>query len=855
MPGAVSARTGTLVLVAAVLTASVAGRADSADDGFFELPVPGGAATLEALRIAPEERAFTLPLLARALHGEAGRRDDIARLHAAIANAVSSPDGEGLTIPAPISEDAWRDLLDVPSEAPLFPALVNHRDALLVAAAAMSADASIRTWLRQDRGLREWIVREAAGAFTASAAALRLADRAIVTPGGPGLRPAWESLVGASTNAPDRFLRALLSRDGARLAWFFEVFSSLDPDRAAWALGGGAPAEAGEQLRQLYAVFRDIDPSWRLDAHPFQRSGDDPAVLLRETALDGTALAAPASRALWDALFSEAPIRRDVLARLSVPGPPASAVWLLQRVNEGSVRERRVRFEMLRLAQRVFHDVPDDGLPDVAAALGAYRRFPALLLTLERIGIGAPAVWAAVVDAARRVDRGADRTRRTAVAVFQAALAIVERARLVHVLTVEDAERAIEALAAAASGTDPVPPSVATWIVETLVPMLPPLETPDAWTGKTAYESRILQAMAGVPGRAVARVEWEGLTHTVDLAATELERIHRLRAIIPSPGLDAAIESKRAEDFAAALVAIAYAPALGDPDGPILLSPDVVVRHDFGESSFSAERRVSGPWQPPRDMLGIEGPWHVAGAVLGLDVALWRLMMRRVADQMMPRAPTLNLNDWETLGRTVAMLEPVALDDGERDELAAAIARGRARIASAPRTTAAMSTLADEARLSPTVRQVLPWMLARQPEALDDLFALRDLLWLGRPTLPPHRLDRWGVAEEAIDGRLIPAMPRPGPWEDHAGRAVQGRVAARMPDLTLRLVEETARLGLPARLIPALLSFAVQDFGHDVDARFADDWPAMVRAARDLPSTRIEDYVAALTGTGHLRDQ
>jgi hypothetical protein len=74
-----------------------------------------------------------------------------------------------------------------------------------------------------------------------------------------------------------------------------------------------------------------------------------------------------------------------------------------------------------------------------------------------------------------------------------------------------------------------------------------------------------------------------------------------------------------------------------------------------------------------------------------------------------------------------------------------------------------------------------------------------------------------------------------------------------MPDLTLRLVEETATLKLPAMLLPALLGFALEDFWHDVQARFADDWPQLTRQAAALPSSRIHDYVAALAGNGPLR--
>ena len=69
-------------------------------------------------------------------------------------------------------------------------------------------------------------------------------------------------------------------------------------------------------------------------------------------------------------------------------------------------------------------------------------------------------------------------------------------------------------------------------------------------------------------------------------------------------------------------------------------------------------------------------------------------------------------------------------------------------------------------------------------------------------------------------------MPTPAPWENFGGRADGGLIATQMPDLTLRMAEETVRLKLPAQLIPGLLTFATQDFWHDVDSRFPDDWPA-----------------------------
>ena len=259
-------------------------------------------------------------------------------------------------------------------------------------------------------------------------------------------------------------------------------------------------------------------------------------------------------------------------------------------------------------------------------------------------------------------------------------------------------------------------------------------------------------------------------------------------------------------------------------------------------------------WSPPRDLVGDGGPWRVQGSILGLDLGLARLALRRIADNEMPAAPTINLNDQLTLARTVVAMDPRELRDQYRDRLVEAIARGRRRLAAAD-TAPAIAALADEARLSPAVRQTLAWLLRRAPDTVPSLFGLRDLLWLGLgdPVIERAELDQWGLYAEVLHGRLKTVMPRPAPWEDFGGRPDGGVIGAQTPDLTLRIAEETARLKLPARLVPALLTFATQDYWHDVKARFADDWPAMTRQALALSPSRVEDYVAALAGGGPLR--
>ncbi len=391
-------------------------------------------------------------------------------------------------------------------------------------------------------------------------------------------------------------------------------------------------------------------------------------------------------------------------------------------------------------------------------------------------------------------------------------------------------------------------------MVKSLLDTLPPLVQPDQWTMATAYESRLLQALAGAPpGTSAATLKWEGLDYRVDYFASEHDRIKRIREQLTSPGLDATLAGNNDALIAEALLVLIYSPALGDPEGPALLGGDIARRHDFGVEGAAGLRRDLLAWSLPREQVGDGSPWHIEGSLLGLDIALARLALRRLSDDDMPVAPTINLNDQLTLAKTARALNPYDLRDADRDRIVEAIGRGRQRVAAAGANLAGVLALADEAGLSAAVKQTLPWTLTRTPELVPALFGLRDFMWLGRPDLPVETLHRWGVYTEALHNRLKTTMPGPSQWENLSGRADGGLIATQLPDLTLRMAEETVRLKLPAQLIPGLLTFATQDFWHDVDSRFPDDWPAMARQALALSPSRVEDYVAALAGDGPLR--
>jgi hypothetical protein len=848
-------------MVVLVALMSVAADDTKPVPGFFDLPVTGGTATLQMLGVHPEERGAAIAILVRSMFNQggsaaeraAGARRFISSL-AAPGSAAADTDTQPVTIAVPLTADHWRDLLESRESKDLFAALISNRSVLLVCAGALHTDASTRALLDRDRGLLRWIARTAPAAFWVSSRSIAIDNGRIRVPGGTAAEPIWEALVGEKVTRVPEFLRALLSKDAGRLAWFFDAMTTMTSDRRAIAMG---PPPAGlqiEQVRALYASFRGADSNWRIEEHPFLRGITDPWMVSSRIALAGDGIAPPAAQWFWDALFERTELSRKAAASIDrQPGTRVTLPWLTQRIAAAAAKERRDRYEMVRFAQAVFGAPSDDQLTDVLVAVGGYRRYRALLLSLDRMGITSPRVYSRAVEAARRVDELGGRDRRHAVIVFQSSLAILERARATRSIDVNTAERMVLSLADVAETESRTANAIAQWILTTLLDVLPPLMRPDQFTSSTAYESRLLQALAGAPPKNAPALQWEGLDYRVDYFSSEHSRIKRIREQLTTPGLDAALAADDPAQIAEALLVLIYAPALGDPEGAALLGGDIPRRHNFGIEGAAGVRRDLLAWMVPREQVGDGGPWHIEGSLLGLDIALARLSLRRLSDNEMPVAPTINLNDLLTLARTARVLNADDFSDVDRDRIVEAIARGRRRVADAGADPIAVARLAEEAGLSPSIRQTLAWTITRTPDLVPALFGLRDLMWLGVPDMPRDRLDRWGTYTEGLNVRIGTTMPAATPWESLGGRADGGLIATQLPDLTLRLAEETARLKLPAQLIPGLLTYATQDFWHDVDSRFPDDWPAMARQALALSSSRVEDYVAALAGDGPLR--
>ncbi len=131
-------------------------------------------------------------------------------------------------------------------------------------------------------------------------------------------------------------------------------------------------------------------------------------------------------------------------------------------------------------------------------------------------------------------------------------------------------------------------------------------------------------------------------------------------------------------------------------------------------------------------------PWHVEGSLLGLDIALARLALRRIADNEMPvraddqpqRSADLRAHgDGAQPAR--APRRRIAIASSRRSRAAASASRRPganlpAVLALADRGAAAGVGAADAGR----------GRITRTPDAVPALFGLRDLMWLGKPDLP-----------------------------------------------------------------------------------------------------------------------
>jgi hypothetical protein len=345
----------------------------------------------------------------------------------------------------------------------------------------------------------------------------------------------------------------------------------------------------------------------------------------------------------------------------------------------------------------------------------------------------------------------------------------------------------------------------------------------------------------------------EGLRHAreiIDRAIEDLARVTSPADVQKSARVAASLGGLVDDVLADALVAWAYALSIADADSPVLLTGHVTRRHDFGFGSSEPGARKRLAWALPKQEIIARVPWHVTGSLLGLDVALSSLGLRRVNTERVVDPPTLSANERDAFAVSVALLDPFGLRDEDRDAIADAVARGRVRVASLAEDSENIDQITGEIQMDGWRRRALQWTIANEPQWVGSMFSLTELLYLGRA--PIADLNPWGASAIVWSGCFCTRLAPPTLWRLLSGRPQLGLMAATIPDLNLHVALMLRELQLPAAIAKAVLAGAVQDFIDESRPTDFNDWLTLVRSAQAVSRERIEDYVAAVTAGGPL---
>lgn len=839
---------GCLSLLFLALLVPAAGGSVVSDDGWHVVRVKGGLAALAresygSPRIEAWRALYELARLRYPIGGEvAVRRPPEDEPQVAPPGPLVAAD----EVPLPLSPGTWRRLLGrkVDDDELAAAILADRRTAVLLRGLSALDDDTLNA-LAGAPGALERLLRESAGEVLALfGGRLRVLGGAIAVPGGALAEPWWTKAVGASPREPAAFATSLVRRDGGRLAWLFDTLAGLDPERLRLVVGDDDARTVAGRLDVLGGAFR-AQPAWWLRS--YGRPAGDPARLLRELRLaTDHSLAPPVTLALWQELFEGRASAKPAPGKVEI-------AWLLDKVASGSAGESGLRLQQVLLAQRVFGAAGETARVDLVGALRGLESAPALVLTLERMGLRDPSAYAALVRQATAAIGASGHARPSTLAQLQGALALLERARFARAIDPATTLRLSQSL-----GELRVDPAggcegrVATWLEQVALPALSRAVYGDAPPGDA--DAIVRRAMAGaVVGaeKELARFDWEDLAYRADVGAAELQRLERVGTRLAEHALDPALrlcraargrEELRACDDAVgrALVRLVYAAALGDPATTSLAAGDVPRRHDFGERAYDLPVEVNGP----------DTPWHVQGALLSLDLALAPQRLRTIdPDEMPEAAPIFDREHRAAFAASIALLDPRDLSDAARDGIAAALARGRERAARLAPAPDGIGAAARDAGLPGWRRSALRFVAKYGADAAVRFFTPLELLRLGGR--PVGEWEAWGAADPFVCG-LVPCLPRGGA-EERSGWPPQQALAAQFPDVVLSVAEALAARRLPAALAPALAAVLTAEMLGAARPFAFDDTVTLGRWLGELPAHRIDDAIATLAGDGPLR--
>ena len=824
-------RSGIALAIGVLLTLAAArAHAHAGDTMPGSMSIPVSLADLAAAAGLRRDDPATLPLdiVRLSFSSPDWRSSELARRRSAIAAALATAGESGARLPLPLSPRIWRERLlrsDV-ADARLAAAILCQRETALIYHGLLALDVDTLAWIEANPAVLDAFQKHP-GATAVYARSLHVSGGALVTPG-DNAADIWRTIVGADPANPAAFIAKLVaSRNGAAAA-FYDLVAHLDATRQRFVLGSPSDAKRTERATRVFQAVSRAPASWRLEDYPFTRADVDAALVFRQVLLDDRGVAiGPSKRVLAEA-FGET----------SREYAPVDAEWLAATVLKVTPGEARRRLDTLLFAQRAL--ASESASPALVAVLRDFSRYPALMLALEAGGVRTLATYAAAVRAA--ADLAADDE---ATVVFQTGLTIVDRARVAGTLRADHARTLIESLIRAAA-TNPARFALLDWLKESLLTALrrasggPQMQAADA-------ETLVLGALAGSSANP-STIEWEGARYSVDFAQSELRRLTVLRRRQEEPPLGDALAAATVRNMSAlsqSLTALVYALALGEPDSPAANSGAVWRRHLLRGHADASEGL--SPWRLATEVFAAGG-WHLRGSLLRLDLALAHLALRRIDPTAVPAPFSMSTMDQRSLARTIALMESRAIADAARDAVAAAIARGRVRVAGLATHPGALETIGADAALSEWRVAGIRWLLANDAARVPGAFTTLDLFRLGGGIPAPG----WGAAGDALTGCYCLVFPARTAWEESTGRAPTGQLGGLLADVMLRTAEALAARRLPAALIKDVAAFAMRDVMDTAGAAYFDDWLPVAFAARDLGDDRFDDYVAALTASGPL---
>jgi hypothetical protein len=896
--------------------------------------LPAAAAPVEDIPVPPTVMALADRLGVDLAHNRAYFIADIARLLYTNIDSKSpalggpgvaaSPNAQAVSVPIPLPAASWSRAVFRRAVLPnqLIMAILSDRRATLLARGLAGLDDETLNYLVDHPQLLTFLYERAAAAFAAFGDDLRIHQGRVVPPGGERAVALWEAVVRAPVSAPDAFVRLLFGESDGRLAYLYDTIDAAPPASARFALGFWLTDDSQRvrRFQALAAACVNGYREWRPSDHPFSRPlGDLALLLLRIRTDDSGTPAAPSRRTFWAEAF-------DVDAKVSgsqespLPGGddgPIDAAWLVSVMADLDMYSRNDRLDQFAFGQRVFRGTPDS---QAAVTLRQFRNHRMLMVTLERLGIRAPATYNAALQRASALGSANSSRRFWVLGQFQGALALVARMHAAETISDTTANGLVLSLSAVPLQDGEYDGGIAFWMRSELARALP---------REASWEGRVMAAMSG-PSNEVSgpRIFWEGQNYRLDLAGAERQRLEVVRrkqaghtldlafaiddiarairaptltvdgvqraavnakAIVdesasrlrhpsvnlmppavdpPRDGLewlnDAATElSKivRAADvrraarvgsslnqladivLGDALVSFAYAADIGDPDGAALLAGNVSLRHDFGFGRKDNDTRNRMPWLPPRQDFQPGVPWHVAGSLLGLDVALAPMNLRRVTFDRIADAPKLSSVEREALAVSANLIETQRLKDADRDAIAEAIGRGRDRVKALVAGSEPFERIAETLGFDGWRRRALSWSLEHEPQTVAERFTLVELLELGGGAKGAD-LDAWGTSAINTDGCTCTKLPSTRAWRLLDGRPQLPMMAATMGDFNLAMALTMREMQLPSFLAKPILAVAMQDFIDELSPSNSNDWWSLSRAAQALRRQRVEDYVA-----------